>query len=37
MIGLAGQANADVVHHNWVHDIQPQVTVNTEPVFGNGR
>ena len=31
-------ANADVVHHNWVHDIQQQATVSsTTPVFGNGR
>jgi hypothetical protein len=27
MIGLAGPAQADIVHHDWVHDIQPQVTV----------
>src|SRR5215212_5876724 len=26
-IGFAGGAQADVVHHDWVHDIQPQVTV----------
>ena len=27
VIGLAGPANADVVHHDWVHDIQQQVSV----------
>lgn len=27
MIGLAGPAQADIVHHDWVHDIQQQVTV----------
>jgi hypothetical protein len=27
VIGLAGPANADIVHHDWVHDIQQQVTV----------
>jgi hypothetical protein len=26
-IGLAGPASADIVHHDWVHDIQQQVTV----------
>jgi hypothetical protein len=25
--GLAGQAQADVIHHDWIYDIQPQVTV----------
>ena len=25
--GLAGPANADIGHHNWVNDIQPTVTV----------
>ena len=38
LFGLAAPANADVVHHNWVHDIQQQATVSsTTPVFGNGR
>jgi hypothetical protein len=27
VLGLAGSAQADVAHHDWVHDIQPQVTV----------
>ena len=38
LFGLAAPANADVVHHDWVHDIQQQATVgSTTPVFGNGR
>jgi hypothetical protein len=27
VLGLAGPAQADVVHHDWVHDIQQQVNV----------
>jgi hypothetical protein len=27
VLGLAGPAQADVGHHDWVHDIQPHVTV----------
>jgi hypothetical protein len=27
VIGLAGPAQADTVHHDWVHDIQQQVSV----------
>ena len=27
VVGLAGPAQADVVHHDWVHDIQQQVSV----------
>lgn len=27
ILGFAGPAQADVVHHDWVHDIQQQVTV----------
>jgi hypothetical protein len=27
VLGLAGPAQADSVHHDWVHDIQQQVTV----------
>ena len=27
VLGLAGPAQADVAHHEWVHDIQPKVTV----------
>jgi hypothetical protein len=26
-LGFAGGAQADIVHHDWVHDIQQQVTV----------
>lgn len=38
LIGLAGPANADVGHHDWVRDIQQQAEVgNVTPVFGNGR
>jgi hypothetical protein len=38
LFGLAAPANADVAHHNWVHDIQHQATVSsTTAVFGNGR
>ncbi len=38
LFGLAAPANADVAHHDWVHDIQQQATVgSTTPVFGNGR
>ena len=27
VLGLAGPAQADVIHHDWVHDIQQQVSV----------
>jgi hypothetical protein len=27
VLGLAGPAQADVAHHGWVNDIQPQVSV----------
>ena len=27
IIGLAGPAQADSIHHDWIYDIQPQVTV----------
>jgi hypothetical protein len=27
IIGVAGPAHADVIHHDWVYVIQPQVTV----------
>ena len=33
VLGLAGPASADVGHHDWVHDIQPQVSV---PQVDNG-
>ena len=34
VLGLAGPAQADIGHHDWVNDIQPEVTVpqvNTSP------
>ena len=34
VLGFAGPANADIGHHNWVYDIQPQVSV---PHGGHGR
>jgi hypothetical protein len=38
VLGLAAPANADIAHHDWVHDIQQQATVGSvTPVFGNGR
>jgi hypothetical protein len=27
VLGLAGPAQADIGHHGWINDIQPQVTV----------
>lgn len=27
VLGFAGPANADIGHHDWVHDIQQQVNV----------
>jgi hypothetical protein len=27
MIGFAAPAQADVIHHHWIHDIQPTVNV----------
>lgn len=38
VIGLAGPAQADIGHNDWVHAIQQQANVGTvTPVFGNGR
>jgi hypothetical protein len=38
VIGLAGPAQADIVHNDWVHQIQQQANVGTvTPVVGNGR
>ena len=38
LVGLAGPANADVDHHQWIQDNQQRATVQTiTPVFGNGR
>ncbi len=27
VLGFAAPAEADVIHHNWIHDIQPTVNV----------
>jgi len=27
VVGLAGPAQADAIHHDWIYDIQRQVTV----------
>ena len=27
VVGFAAPAQADIVHHNWVHEIQQQVNV----------
>jgi hypothetical protein len=27
VLGFAGPAQADAIHHDWIHDIQPQVSV----------
>jgi hypothetical protein len=36
--GLAGAAQADIGHNDWVHDIQQRATVSSvAPSFGNGR
>ncbi len=38
VLGLAGPAQADIGHHQWVQDTQQQATVgSTTPTFGNGR
>ncbi|WP_276822816.1 hypothetical protein [Mycolicibacterium mageritense] len=38
VFGLAAPAQADVVHHQWVHDIQQHASVGSvTPVFGDGR
>ena len=38
VLGLAGPAQADIGHHQWVQDIQQQANVgSTTPTFGNGR
>jgi hypothetical protein len=38
VLGLAGPAQADIGHHQWVHDIQQRATVSSvTPTFGNGR
>lgn len=38
VLGLAGPANADVVHHQWINDIQQRATVGSvTSTVGNGR
>ena len=38
VLSLAGPAQADIGHHDWVQDIQQQATVSSvTPTFGNGR
>jgi len=38
VLGFAGPAQADVVHHQWIHDTQQKATVGSvSPTFGNGR
>ena len=38
VLGLAGPAQADIGHHQWVQDIQQHATVGSvTPTFGNGR
>jgi hypothetical protein len=38
VVGLAGPAQADIGHNDWVHDTQQDATVGSiTPTFGNGR
>jgi hypothetical protein len=38
VLGLAGPAQADLGHHDWVNDIQQHATVGSvAPTVGNGR
>lgn len=38
VLGLAGTANADVTHHDWIQDIQQQASVGAvTSTVGNGR
>ena len=38
LFGLAAPANADSVHHDWVHEIQQHATVGSvTSTVGNGR
>ncbi|CKG95090.1 hypothetical protein [Mycolicibacterium smegmatis] len=38
VFGLAAPAQADISHHDWVHNTQQHATVGSvQPVFGNGR
>lgn len=38
IVGLASPAQADITHHQWVHDIQQHASTGVvTPTFGNGR
>ena len=38
VLGLAGPAQADIGHRDWVHDIQQQATVGSvNSTVGSGR
>ncbi|MGW4096524.1 hypothetical protein [Mycobacterium sp. NPDC004974] len=38
IVGLAAPAQADISHHQWVHDIQQQASTGVvTSTFGNGR
>jgi hypothetical protein len=38
LLGLAAPASADIVHHDWVQDIQQQASVGSATsTVGNGR
>ncbi|WP_135451799.1 hypothetical protein [Mycobacterium sp. DL99] len=38
IVGLAAPAQADITHHQWVHDIQQQASTGVvTSTFGNGR
>jgi hypothetical protein len=38
VLGLAGPAQADIGHHQWVQNTQQQATVGSATsTFGNGR
>ncbi|MBN3512124.1 hypothetical protein JYB55_25195 [Mycolicibacterium septicum] len=38
IVGLAAPAQADITHHQWVHDIQQHASTGVvTPIVGNGR
>ena len=38
IVGLAAPAQADITHHQWVHDIQQHASTGAvTATFGNGR
>ena len=38
LVGLAAPAQADIAHHDWVHEIQQHAsTGQVMSTFGNGR